>query len=195
MSSAAPLILASSSVYRRQLLERLQRPFNVDSPDVDESVLPDETPEAYVERLAVAKATAVAARHPHALVIGSDQTCVCRGRIVGKPGSVERAVAQLQAASGQTVRFLTGVCVTGIAAGVNTVWTVRTDAVFRELDDAEIRRYLAQEPALDSAGAFKSEGLGISLLAAMHGDDPTALIGLPLITLSATLRRLEHAVP
>jgi septum formation protein len=195
MSVAAPLLLGSTSVYRRQLLERLHLPFSVDRPDVDESVLPAEAAEAYVQRLAIAKARVVAERHPGALVIGSDQACVCAGRILGKPGTQVRAAEQLRAASGQRVLFLTAVCLHRGADRLQRVWTVPTEARFRRLSEAEIARYLAAEAVLDSAGAFKSEGLGISLLEAMRGDDPTALIGLPLISLAAALRELGYAVP
>ncbi len=189
------LILASGSPYRRELLARLQLPFEVVAPDVDETPAPGERPAALAARLAHAKAKAVAATRPRAVVIGSDQVATLDGRTpIGKPGTLERAREQLRAASGRAMQFHTAYAVVApgrpLAEGTVPV-TVR----FRELDHAEIDRYLALEQPLDCAGAARCEGLGISLLEAIHTDDPTALVGLPLIQVAETLRRLGLAVP
>lgn len=194
MPSAAPaaaaLILASTSRYRRELLERLHLPFTVESPHVDETVLPGEAPSQLVLRLAAAKALAVAGHHPQALVIGSDQTATLDDiASIGKPGNHENAVAQLRTASGRTLRFLTAVSVKRLADGFDETVLVETRVRFRPLDDAEIERYLQLERPYDCAGAAKAEGLGITLLEAIEGDDPTAIIGLPLIALTGMLRR------
>jgi len=187
-----PLILASGSRYRRELLERLRVPFRVHSPDSDESPLPGEAPEELVRRLAELKARTVAARVPEAWVIGSDQVAVCRDRIVGKPCNAERAAAQLHAASGTSVSFLTAVCLLRSAGDMEQhldVTTVR----FRTLSEAEIARYIELERPFDCAGSFKAEGLGISLFESIDSRDPTALVGLPLIWLSGALRRAGFA--
>jgi septum formation protein len=185
---APKLILASTSRYRRELLARLRLPFDVESPHVDESSQPGESPAAMSERLALAKARAVSARHPHAVVIGSDQVADLDGAPVGKPGSHERAVQQLRAMSGRSVVFHTAVAVTcaasGFAASVRVPVTVR----FRVLGEAEIEHYLRTEQPYDCAGSAKCETLGIALLEAIESDDPTALVGLPLIRTSALLR-------
>lgn len=192
-SSAVPtsaLILASTSRYRRELLERLRLPFTVESPHVDETALPGEAPSQLVLRLAAAKALAVAKHHPQALVIGSDQTATLDDvASIGKPGNHENAVAQLRAASGRTLRFLTAVSVKRLADGFDEAALIETRVRFRALDDAEIERYLRLERPYDCAGAAKAEGLGITLLEAIEGDDPTAIIGLPLIALTSMLRR------
>ncbi len=182
------LILASTSRYRRDLLQRLRVPFDVLSPQVDETPLPGEAPALLAERLALAKARAVAAQHPQAWVIGSDQVADLDGHAIGKPGTHERAVAQLQAMSGRAVVFQTGVAV--LAPGFERVLRVPVTVRFRRLDAAEIERYLRLEQPYDCAGSAKSEGLGILLLDAIESDDPTALIGLPLI---ATARLLREA--
>lgn len=182
------LILGSSSPHRRLLLTRFGVPFEVEVPDIDESPLPDEPPEALVERLAREKAATVAARHPDATVIGSDQVAVLDGRIYGKPLTRERAVEQLTRASGRVVRFLTAVCVAAPGREIGCA-TVPTEVRFRALTRAEIDDYLSQESVLACAGSFQSEGLGISLCESMRSDDPTALVGLPLIT----VRRLLSA--
>lgn len=189
------LILASSSPYRRELLHRLQVPFEWLAPDVDETPRPGETPEAAARRLSLAKAEAVAANRRGAVVIGSDQTATLDGiGILGKPGSHERAVAQLRAASGRSMRFHTGVCV--LAPGADPqVDCITTNVAFRSLDDEAIERYLRREQPYDCAGSAKSEGLGIALLEALHGPDPTALVGLPLIRLAAMLRRAGFQLP
>lgn len=183
-----PLILASTSRYRRELLERLRLPFRVEAPGVDETPIAGEAPAALAERLALAKAREVSARHPDAVVIGSDQVADLAGTPVGKPGSHDRAVLQLRAMSGRTVQFHTAVAVLRPAAGVERVQRVVVRVRFRELGEAEIEAYLHAERPYDCAGSAKSEGLGIALLDAIESDDPTALIGLPLIVTARLLR-------
>lgn len=181
------LVLGSTSPFRRAVLEKLGLPFETDAPDVDESPLAEETPEQLVARLSLAKARAVAERHPHALVIGSDQVAVLDGEILGKPGSHENAVRQLSNASGKTVTFLTGLCLYNAATG-HAQTSVEPFAVsFRELRDDEIEHYLQRERPYNCAGSFKSEALGITLFKRLNGDDPNTLIGLPLIRLVAML--------
>jgi septum formation protein len=189
------LILASTSLYRRELLHRLGLPFEVVSPQTDESRWPGESPEAMALRLSEAKARAVAGAHPDALIIGSDQVATVDGLIYGKPGSHERAVDQLRVLSGKTVNFYTGLCLYNARTGVVEVCGVPTLVTFRNLTDEEIERYLRREPAYDCAGSARSEGLGIALLSRIAGDDPNALVGLPLIALCALLRRQGVAVP
>lgn len=188
------LILASTSPYRRELLSRLGLCFQVENPQTDETPRPEENPEALALRLAEAKARAVAAAHPEALIIGSDQVATVDGRIYGKPGNHERAVAQLRALSGKTVNFFTGLCLLNSRTGEAEVRGIPTLVTFRQLSDGEIERYLTREPAYNCAGAAKSEGLGIALLESMRGDDPNALVGLPLIALCDMLRRQGVAV-
>lgn len=189
-ASSASLILASTSRYRRELLSRLGLPFAVEAPGIDESARPGELPEALALRLAGEKAHAIAHRHPQALVIGSDQAATLDGAIaIGKPGSHERAREQLRAASGRTLAFHTALCVTRKADGFDERANVATRVRFRRLDDAEIENYLQREQPWDCAGAARVEGLGIALLEAIEGDDPTALVGLPLIALAGMLRR------
>jgi septum formation protein len=183
------LVLASTSPYRRELLNRLGLSFAVANPETDETPLPDEAPEATALRLSEAKARAVAAAYPDALIIGSDQVAEMGGRIFGKPGSHARAVAQLRQLSGQTVNFFTGLCVLNTRTGVAEVCGVPTLVGFRQLSDSEIENYLRREPAYNCAGSAKSEGLGIALLTRIHGDDPNALVGLPLIALCELLRK------
>lgn len=181
------LLLASSSSYRRELLSRLRIPFDWAAPDIDESALPGEAPADYVQRLACAKAQALRAQFPQHWIIGSDQACVINGTITSKPGTVAKAVAQLQQCSGKTVQFFTGLCL--LAPDGQEYCLMEPFAVqFRDLSDAEIRRYVALEQPLDCAGSFKVEGLGINLFAALHGRDPNSLIGLPLIGLLELLR-------
>lgn len=175
------IILASTSVYRRELLERLRLPFTVIASHVDEAALPGETPEALARRLALAKAQAVAAQHPECLVIGSDQVADLNGEALGKPGTHDRAVAQLQRMRGQTVIFQTAVAVVCQATGFAKTELAPVKVQFRDLSDAQIERYLLAEQPYDCAGSAKSEGLGIALLAHIGNDDPTALVGLPLI--------------
>ena len=184
------LILASTSVYRRQLLERLHLPFTVIASDVDELALPGERPEQLACRLALAKAQAVAALHPSSLVIGSDQVADLNGHALGKPGTHARAVEQLQRMRGQTVIFQTAVAVVCQATGFAQTELAQVKVQFRQLSDEQIERYLLAEQPYDCAGSAKSEGLGIALLARIDNDDPTALIGLPLIR---TCQLLEAA--
>jgi len=179
------LILASSSRYRAELLERLGLPFACHSPDIDETRHPGEPAQALVERLARGKAAAVAGLHPHAVVIGSDQVAVCGDRILGKPGTAQRARDQLEFVSGRQVDFLTGLCV--LDGGDAQLRVVPTRVRFRKLNTGEIADYVARDRPLDCAGACKSESLGIALLAGLSSDDPTALIGLPLIELCGML--------
>ena len=198
MSASPPLVLASTSVYRRELLERLGLPFRCVAPEVDEAPLTGETPAALAARLALAKARAGLQRIPGALCIGSDQTaCGPDGELFGKPGTVERAIAQLERLSGASATFHTALAlVDGRHADAPAQQrTVVTTVRFRSLTRTEIERYVAREPALDCAGAAKIEGLGISLLEELAGPDPTALIGLPLIALGDMLRKAGLALP
>ena len=182
------LILGSTSRYRRELLQRLRVPFEVVSPDVDETPLANEAPQALATRLALAKAKAVAALHPNAVVIGSDQVADLNGEPLGKPGTHERAVLQLQRMRGQTVVFQTAVSVVCQASGFEQTELAQIKVRFRDLSDAEIEAYLRAEEPYDCAGSAKSEGLGIALLDAIDNDDPTALIGLPMIRTARLLR-------
>ena len=182
------LVLASTSPYRRELLARLQLPFETTAPEVDESALPAESPVATAERLSVAKARAVAAQYPDALIIGSDQVAYLGNFRFGKPGSRENASAQLRQMSGKSVIFHTGLCLLNAATGRTHLRGIPTEVRLRELSDAEIERYLDKEDSLNCAGSARSEGLGISLMEYMRGDDPNALVGLPLIALCNMLR-------
>ena len=188
MDTAAHLVLASTSRYRRELLARLRLPFDVVAPEVDESARPGETPAALAERLALAKAHAVAARDRDAIVIGSDQVAELDGAALGKPGTHERAVAQLRAMRGREVQFHTAVAVVRAARGFAQHALVTVRVRFRDLRDDEIEYYLRAEQPYDCAGSAKCETLGIALLEAIESDDPTALVGLPLIQTSAMLR-------
>lgn len=183
------LVLASSSPFRRELLARLMIPFEVVVPDVDETPHPAELPQVLVERLAIAKAQAVAAKHPQALVIGSDQVAVHGGEIVGKPHTHERAVAQLQAASGKSVMLYTGLALVNSMTGRVQSEVVPFRVVFRSLTMDQIENYLRKEQPYHCAGSVKSEGLGVALLERFEGEDPATLIGLPLIRL---IRMLEQ---
>ena len=176
-----PLVLGSTSPYRRELLQRLHIPFEVAAPEVDETPLPHETPDALAGRLALAKAHAVARMFPQAVVIGSDQVADLNGLALGKPGNHERAVAQIRQMRGQTVIFQTAVAVVCLESGFEQTALAAVRVKFRELDDAEIENYLRAEQPYDCAGSAKSEGLGIALLESIDSDDPTALVGLPLI--------------
>ena len=189
------LVLASTSVFRRDLLARLQIPFEVANPETDESALPGESPAATAERLSVAKAKAVASRFPDALIIGSDQVAFMDDRRFGKPLTRERAIEQLRSMRGHTVTFHTGLCLHNSATGRNQVCGVPTEVAFRQLSDAEIERYLDKEHPYHCAGSAKSEGLGIALLSSMQGDDPNVVIGLPLIALCGMLRAEGMPVP
>ena len=190
-----PLVLGSTSRYRRELLQRLNLPFTVTAPEVDETPLPGEAPRALALRLALAKARAVAALHPDAVVIGSDQVADLAGHALGKPGTHERAVAQLRLMSGHTVVFQTALAVVCQATGFEQVDLAPVEVKFRDLSDEEIERYLRAEQPYDCAGSAKSEGLGIALLDAIHSDDPTALIGLPLIRTCRMLRAAGLVLP
>ena len=183
-----PLILGSTSKYRRELLQRLRVPFDAVSPDVDETPHPHEAPRDLAMRLALAKAQAVAAQHPNAVVIGSDQVADLNGEPLGKPGTHERAVLQLQKMRGQTVVFQTAVSVVCQASRFAQTELAQIKVRFRDLSDAEIEAYLRAEEPYDCAGSAKSEGLGIALLDAIDNDDPTALIGLPMIRTARLLR-------
>jgi septum formation protein len=188
MLQIPPLILASTSRYRRELLERLRLPFDVHSPEVDESAHAEESPSDLAQRLALAKAEAIADRFPNAVVIGSDQVADLDGDAIGKPGSHANATRQLRRLSGRTAVFQTAVAVvrrdTGYAQGLLAQVTVR----FRVLDDEQIETYLRAEQPYDCAGSAKCETLGIALLEAIESDDPTALVGLPLIRTCSLLR-------
>jgi septum formation protein len=190
-----PLVLGSTSRYRHELLSRLNLPFAVVAPEADETPLAGETPRALALRLALAKAHAVASQHPQAVVIGSDQVADLGGQPLGKPGTHERAVAQLRQMRGQTVIFQTAVAVVCAATGFEQVDLAPVEVHFRNLSDEEIERYLRAEQPYDCAGSAKSEGLGIALLDAIHSDDPTALIGLPLIRTSRMLRAAGLVLP
>ena len=193
-SSLNPLlILASTSVYRRELLERLRIPFEVISPEVDETPLTGESTVELALRLAHAKAAAVAKEHPNAWVIGSDQVADLCGAAIGKPGNFERALAQLQLMRGQTVTFHTALCL--MKGDTQTTLNVPTEVTFHKLSDDILESYLLAEEPYDCAGSAKSEGLGISLLESIKSDDPTALIGLPLIALSTLLRNAGFTIP
>lgn len=186
---ATSLILASGSRYRRQLLERLRIPFHVYTSHTDETPRPGEAPRDLAVRLARAKAQSVASQFPDALVIGSDQVAVCQDRLVGKPGNAGRAIEQLRQASGRSVAFLTAVCVLREADQLKEQHLDTTTVRFRELSEAEIARYVDAEQPFDCAGGFKAEGLGISLFERIESEDPTGLIGLPLIWVAGALRR------
>ncbi|PJX26242.1 septum formation protein Maf [Advenella sp. S44] len=190
MSFSPPrLILASSSIYRKTMLQRLGLPFDTVSPDIDESALPGETPEALSQRLSLTKAQHVVGQYPNSLVIGSDQVATHDGKPIGKPGSHARAFEQLRELSGKTVAFHSALAVTdGVRSAVADVVT---HCRFRALTDQEIEHYLNMEKPFDTAGSAKAEGLGISLMESMYSDDPTAIIGLPLIELSRILRSFK----
>ena len=182
------LVLGSTSRYRRELLQRLQIPFEVAAPDVDETPQAGETPRALAQRLAQAKAMAVARLFPHAVVIGSDQVADLKGMPLGKPGAHEKAVAQLRQMRGQTVVFQTAVSVVCLESGFEQNSLAAVKVTFRDLTDNEIENYLRAEQPYDCAGSAKSEGLGIALLASIDSDDPTALVGLPLIRTCQMIR-------
>jgi septum formation protein len=193
--SAPRIVLASTSRYRAELLRRLLDDFEQAAPEVDELPLPGETPATRAGRLAAAKAAAVAAGAGEALVIGSDQVAALDGRVLHKPGAIDNAREQLRASSGNVVDFFTGLCVIDSRRGQAWKALDHTRVAFRDLEDAEIDRYLARERPLDCAGSFKSEGAGIALFERIESEDPTALVGLPLIALSRLLRQAGAAVP
>ncbi|MDZ4100471.1 MAG: Maf family nucleotide pyrophosphatase [Hydrogenophaga sp.] len=193
--TSRPLILGSTSRYRHELLSRLKLPFEAVAPDVDETPRSGENPADLAVRLALAKARDVASRHPQAVVIGSDQVADLRGEPLGKPGTHERAVVQLKRLRGETVVFQTALAVVCAATGFEQCDIASVRVVFRKLSDAEIERYLRAEQPYDCAGSAKSEGLGISLLERIDNDDPTALIGLPLIRTCRMIRAAGVHVP
>ncbi|WP_288921372.1 Maf family nucleotide pyrophosphatase [uncultured Ottowia sp.] len=194
-SASFALVLASTSRYRRELLARLALPFETAAPDVDETPRAGEAPRELALRLALEKAQAVAARKPQAIVIGSDQVADLHGQPLGKPGTHERAAAQLARMSGQTVLFHTAVAVVQASRGFAQSSLATVTVRFRTLDAATIERYLLAEQPYDCAGSAKSEGLGIALLQAIESDDPTALIGLPLIRTAQLLRAAGLTLP
>ena len=189
-----PLVLASTSPYRRELLARLRLPFDAERPEVDETPHPGESPAALVTRLASAKAAAVAVRRPGDWVIGSDQVAELDGAPLGKPGGREQAIVQLAAMSGRAIAFRTAVTVVG-PDGRQLSALDTTTVRFRSLGRDEIARYIDAEQPFDCAGSFKSEGLGIALFDAIESRDPTALIGLPLIATASLLREAGFALP
>lgn len=184
------IVLASSSPYRRELLDKLGFAYRSKKPDVDETPFPDEAPNELVARLAESKARAVMSQFPNALIIGSDQVAVLDGDILGKPGTKARAIEQLKKASGRRVTFLTGLSLLDSESGIAQTEVVPFDVHFRKLTDTMIDRYLEREQPFNCAGSFKSEGLGIVLFDKLEGEDPNTLIGLPLIRLT---RLLEQA--
>lgn len=186
--SNPPLILASTSPYRRSLLERLGLAFRIADPRVVETPMPGEQPSDLATRLACAKASAVAGTHPNSLIIGSDQVAVLDKQILGKPGNHANAFRQLQQLSGNTARFLTAVCVYHSGTAKSLVRLVPFEVTFRQLSDDTIENYLRREQPYDCAASAKAEALGIALIARMNGEDPNALIGLPLIALIDLLK-------
>lgn len=193
--STRRIVLASTSRYRAELLRRLLDDFEQTAPAVDEQPLPGETPAGRAGRLAAAKASTVAAAAADSLVIGSDQVAALEERVLHKPGTMENAREQLRASSGNIVDFFTGLCVIDTRCGQSWKALDHTRVAFRDLEDAEIDRYLTRERPLDCAGSFKSEGAGIALFERIESEDPTALVGLPLIALSRLLRQAGAAVP
>jgi MAF protein len=190
-----PIVLGSTSPFRRQLLEKLGLPFITDAPKTDETAMRGESPESLVQRLARAKAHDVGARHPDALVIGSDQVACIDGQILGKPGDRETAIKQLTAAAGKRVTFYTGLCLLNMATEQEELAVETFEVKFRPLDHVQIERYVDREQPFNCAGSFRSEGLGITLFSALHGRDPNALVGLPLILLVEMLDRQGISLP
>ena len=189
------IVLGSTSPFRRELLEKLDLPFATDAPQTDETAIPGETPADLVRRLASAKAHDVGARHPDALIIGSDQVACIDGKILGKPGDRDTAIRQLSAAAGKTVTFYTGLCLLNMTNGQEQLAVEPFEVQFRPLSDAQIERYVDREQPFNCAGSFKSEGLGITLFSALHGRDPNTLVGLPLILLVEMLDRQGISLP
>lgn len=190
-----PLILASGSPYRRELLARLGLPFKWAAPDVDETPAHDESAAELTLRLALAKAQALAPAWPEHLIIGSDQVLLLDGAPVSKPGNHPAAAQQLRRCSGKTLRFSTALCLLNTRTGAHQIAVEPFDVVFRELSDEQIERYLQREQPYDCAGSFKMEGLGITLFHALHGEDPNSLIGLPLIRLCDMLMQEGFSLP
>lgn len=195
ISAQSPLILASTSRYRADLLRRLGIPFIQEAPHTDETPRSGEAPPALAQRLARAKAAAVAGRHPQHWVLGSDQVCACGEELLGKPGTRQRAIGQLTRLSGNSAQFHTAVALTHGASGALYEAVDLTTVRFRRLDAAQIHRYVDAEPAFDCAGSFKSEGLGIALCEAIESRDQTGLVGLPLIAVRELLARAGWEVP
>lgn len=197
MTPVPPIVLASSSPYRAQLLQRILPGFLVEAPDVDESALPGESPDALARRLAESKALAVAKRHRGALVIGSDQVAAVDGQVLGKPHQPARARGQLEACSGRAVEFHTGLCLvdTRVPGAMIRTEVDLTRVHFRTLSGEEIARYVERDEPLDCAGSFRVERLGVALFERIDGSDPTALIGLPLIRVCRMLRAAGVPVP
>jgi septum formation protein len=190
-----PLILASTSAYRRELLARLGLPFECVAPAVDETPIPAESPHERAVRLGVAKASAVAKQFPGSVVIGSDQVGICKGEVLEKPGSAARTRAQLQWLSASAATFHTAVAVVHSEPSHSLQFVDTTTVYFRALSDDEIDRYITAERPFDCAGGFKCEGLGISLFTRIVSEDPSGLVGLPLIAVARTLRQIGFAVP
>ena len=190
-----PLILASTSRYRRVLLERIAPPFEALSPGVSEAPVGGESPRERAARLSLAKARAVAERHPNAIVIGSDQVCAAGPRVLDKPGDEATCIAQLTSLSGHVANFYTGCAVVCVEMSLTLEHLDTTSVRFRKLTDTEIHRYVAREKPFDCAGGFKVEALGITLFETVDSSDPTALIGLPLIWLSSALRQAGYLLP
>ena len=190
-----PLILASTSRYRRSLLERIAPPFEALSPEVSEAPVGGESPRERATRLSLAKARAVAEKHPNAIVIGSDQVCAAAQRVLDKPGDEPTCRAQLTALSGHVANFYTGCAVVGVEAGLVLEHIDTTTVTFRRLAETEINRYVAREKPFDCAGGFKVEALGITLFESVESSDPTALIGLPLIWVANALRQAGYLLP
>lgn len=189
------IVLASTSPYRKQLLQKLGLPFQSDSPNVDETPLPGESPQQLVERLSRLKVKAVSEQYADALIIGSDQVATFAGKILGKPGTHEKAVLQLNEMSGQSVTFYTGLCLYNAQTGHEQLSCIPFTVHFKSLDKDRIERYLRKEQPYNCAGSFKSEGLGIALFEKLEGDDPNTLVGLPLIELVRMLEKEGIIVP
>lgn len=189
------LVLASTSIYRRELLSTLQIPFQTAAPDVDETPLPAESAEDTSRRLSQLKAQAVANDYPHALIIGSDQVALLNGQQLGKPLTHDNAVRQLRSMRGRSVTFYTALSLLNAANGELQTDIVTTEVIFRKLSDEQIERYLKKEQPYHCAGSAKSEGLGIALISRIQGDDPNALIGLPLISLVSMLQKQGVTIP
>ncbi len=187
-NTGLPLILGSSSPFRKELLDRLGINFITESPEIDESRRPNESADQLVKRLSLEKAGAIAEKYENALIIGSDQVAIIDEEILGKPGSIEKACDQLKMASGRHVTFLTGLCLLNSKTGHSQIDLVPYFVYFRDLTEEQIKAYVEKEQPLNCAGSFKSEGMGVALFQKMEGEDPTALIGLPLIRLVSMLQ-------